>query len=216
MEKIIHQIWIGPYKMLDRDRILTEKVKYMNPDFEYMFWDNNNLPILPDNLQKLKDEFLQQEKFDIRIADMIRLYIVYEYGGLYIDCDYDISKPLSHLELENRDGFIHLNHWMGDGTICHSMHGFKKHHPLMKYITDNISNRWLGPHFFGEFVKKYLDISPYETNDMIVYDKLRELNILSNITLDELRISWGINHLGSATWINEVRDKMELDENYIK
>jgi hypothetical protein len=27
MEKIIHQIWIGPYHITERDRILSQKVK---------------------------------------------------------------------------------------------------------------------------------------------------------------------------------------------
>ena len=36
MEKIIHQIWIGPYHITERARILSQKVKEMNPDYKYV------------------------------------------------------------------------------------------------------------------------------------------------------------------------------------
>lgn len=214
MEKIIHQMWIGPYKMLNRDKILIEKVRRLNPDFKYMFWNNDNLPLMPDKLNKLKKKFIEQDSiFDIRLADMIRLYITYEYGGLYIDCDYDISKPLNHLNLENKDGFIHLNYG-NDVTICHSIHGFNKHNLLSEYILNNIGDKWLGPHFFGEQIKSYFGINPESGDNSLIHEKLKSLNILSNNSKDQLIFDWGINHLGSATWLSEVREKMEFDENY--
>ena len=215
MQKIIHQMWIGPYNMLDRDKVLCDKIKHMNPDFEYMFWNNDNLPKLPDKLNKLLIHFSNNDGFDIRIADMIRLYIIYEYGGLYIDCDYDIKNPLNNLNLPDRDGFIHLNHCLTDSTICHSIHGFNKHHHLSKYILDNISDCWLGPHFFGQWVKAYLNMSPADTNDNIVHSKLLDLNILSNNSIEQLRIEWGMHHLGSATWLGHNQKKLEKNNEFV-
>jgi mannosyltransferase OCH1-like enzyme len=212
MEKIIHQIWIGPYHITERDRILSQKVKEMNPDYEYIFWDNDNLPELPEKLIELKKIFLEQKDW-VRIADMIRLYIVYTHGGLYMDCDYEVFKPFSELKLDDKDGYVHLNHWDKDPTICHSFFGFKKNHPMLEYIYNNISNRWLGPRFFGEFLKNYIGLDcKVDFDDTIVHNKLNELNISSNASLQELReFAW---HHGSATWLKENQDKLEINTNF--
>jgi mannosyltransferase OCH1-like enzyme len=212
MEKIIHQIWIGPYHITERDRILSQKVKEMNPDYKYIFWDNDNLPELPEKLVELKKIFLEQKDW-VKIADMIRLYIVYTYGGIYMDCDYEVFKPFSELKLDDKDGYVHLNHWDNDPTICHSFFGFKKNHPMLEYIYNNISNRWLGPHFFGEYLKEYIGLDyTIDFDDRIVHNKLNELNISSNASLQELReFAW---HHGSATWLKENQDKLEINTNF--
>jgi mannosyltransferase OCH1-like enzyme len=212
MEKIIHQIWIGPYKMIESDKKFAEKVKLMNPEYKYIFWDNNNLPTLPDKLVELKKIFIEQKCW-VCIADMMRLFVVYEYGGIYMDCDYEQFKPFSELNLDDKEGYIHLNHWNNDPTICTSFFGFKKGNDMMEYIYNQISNRWLGPHFFGEVVKKYIGLDcRVDFDDTIVHNKLKELNISSNETLQELR-EFALHH-GSATWLKENQEKLQSDLNF--
>lgn len=212
MEKIIHQIWIGPYKITERDKQFAHNVKMMNPDYEYIFWDNDNLPELPERLVELKNIFLEQKCW-VCIADMMRLFVVYKYGGIYMDCDYEQFKPFSTLNLDDKEGYIHLNHWNTDPTICTSFFGFKKGNPMMEFIYNKISNRWLGPHFFGEVVKEYIGLDcRVDFDDTIVHNKLKALNISSNATLQELREF--AFHRGSATWIKEVQEKLELDPNF--
>ena len=212
MEKIIHQIWLGPYEMLDRDKAFCEKVKQLNPDYEYVFWDNDNLPPLPDKLRNLKDEFVSHKDWVV-IADMLRLHVVHEYGGIYLDCDYEMFNSFSNHKLDERDGFIHLNHWILDPTICSSFFGFTKGHPLLTHVHNNIGPRWMGPHFFGEFIKDYLGLDArVDFDDTIVHEKLKEMNIGSNTSLEELR-KFALHH-GSATWLKENQDKLKLDKNY--
>lgn len=40
MEKIIHQIWIGPYKIPKLEEYFSKIMKEKKPDFEYMLWTN--------------------------------------------------------------------------------------------------------------------------------------------------------------------------------
>jgi hypothetical protein len=212
MEKIIHQIWLGPYEMPDRDKTFCEKVKQMNPDYEYVFWNNDNLPPLPDKLRDLKDIFISNKDWVV-IADMLRLHVVHEYGGIYLDCDYEMFESFSSRKLHERDGFLHLNYWDEDPTICSSFFGFSKGHLMLNHVYNNISNRWLGPHFFGEYIKDYLGLDcKFDFDDSIVYQKLKELNIESNVSLQELR-AFALHH-GSATWLKENQDRLTLDKNY--
>lgn len=217
MEKIIHQIWIGPYEMLERDKIFCNKVREMNPDYKYIFWDNNNFPKLPAELERLKNHYYNYSDW-VNIAHILRYYIPYMYGGLHIDCDYEFFNSLSELELENKDGFIHLNWCDTDPTICSSFYGVQKNHPMAKFIYEKLANsngEWLGPNWFGCVVKEYLGLDcRYVLDDKFVSEKLSVLNISHNKSLSELR-KLAIHH-GSATWLKEVQDKMILDSNYKK
>mgnify|MGYP003650442267 CR=1 FL=1 len=80
--KIIHQFWIGdnpPTKAMDT-------IKNMNPDIEYMFWDEekckSNLPI--KHKYQLKIDLMKELNGK---CDMYRWYILKKYGGLFIDAD---------------------------------------------------------------------------------------------------------------------------------
>ena len=94
--------------MLDRDKAFCEKVKQLNPDYEYVFWDNDNLPPLPDKLRNLKDEFVSHKDWVV-IADMLRLHVVHEYGGIYLDCDYEMFNSFSNHKFSSFSSFSSLS-----------------------------------------------------------------------------------------------------------
>jgi mannosyltransferase OCH1-like enzyme len=84
--KIIHQIWLGPK---------TPPLKYMNqwkndytkmyPDFKYMFWGDEDIKKLswPTKLKHMYDK----ETTYYGKSDIVRLVILNQYGGIYIDSD---------------------------------------------------------------------------------------------------------------------------------
>ena len=49
--KIIHQIWVGEYRIPKREKNLIEEVKQKHPDFEHILWTNDNIPTLPPVLK---------------------------------------------------------------------------------------------------------------------------------------------------------------------
>lgn len=82
MEKIIHQIWIGPYKMPDREKYFVSQVKEKNPDFEHILWTNDNLPELPPKIKEKYQYHYDQEVYAFA-ADVLRIFLIREYGGIY-------------------------------------------------------------------------------------------------------------------------------------
>ena len=102
MEKIIHQIWIGPYNIPEKERVFADNIKSAHPDFTYIFWDH--IPQLPYELQRLVDLYTSLKHW-VHIADLLRYYLVNEHGGIYIDCDYQLLSPISNLRLEEHEGF---------------------------------------------------------------------------------------------------------------
>lgn len=97
--KIIHQIWIGSSPIPDREKLLCKKIKSSHPDYEYMFWDNESINSLPqkhlNKIQELKTK-LNKASF---IADYIKLAVCHEHGGIYLDCDIELTDSLNSLDL---------------------------------------------------------------------------------------------------------------------
>jgi mannosyltransferase OCH1-like enzyme len=90
--KIIHQLWIGnkpaPTKFMN-------SWKEKHPDFEYIFWNENEL--VKRNFQPLlKNKIEEMEEINGK-ADILRWEILYKYGGIFIDADSICIEPLDNL-----------------------------------------------------------------------------------------------------------------------
>ncbi len=88
--KIIHYCWFGPN---DMDRIHKKCLKSWKrnlPEFEFMKWDESNIDIAHHPFLKAAFK-LGKWAF---VSDYIRLQKLYEYGGIYLDTDMLIFRPL--------------------------------------------------------------------------------------------------------------------------
>ena len=99
--KRIHYCWFGGGKMpkMIRECIATWH-KHM-PDWEYVLWDIaafSNLPAGVDN--PLKHPYVQsawREQKWAFMTDYVRFWAVYHFGGVYLDTDMYVVKPLDEL-----------------------------------------------------------------------------------------------------------------------
>lgn len=158
MEKIIHQIWIGPYKIPKLEEYFSKIMKEKNPDFEYMLWTNDNLPEMPEVINKKIDFWANDPVYGesyAAVADIIRIVVVKKYGGIYADIDWQCHKGFNDLNLENYDGLI-VHH--DDYTSGNEFFGSKKG----GFIDDMYENLLVRepsyPHFpwwFNDEIRKY-------------------------------------------------------------
>ena len=114
MEKIIHQIWVGEYEMPNKEKYFLERCKKINPDFIHILWTNENLPILPEKVQAHCDYFTAKKDYAF-VADVLRVYLIHEYGGLYIDLD---TRPNGSIKMT--ECFL----WRAFFTTFHSLSMF--------------------------------------------------------------------------------------------
>lgn len=99
----IHRIWIGPTPSPHEN--LVNGWKDFHPDFKFQFWGENH----PD-LKKYLDEAIhlfgglkQLEGYSFTyMTDLLRLLILRDEGGIYLDHDYRILKSLTPL-IENKE-----------------------------------------------------------------------------------------------------------------
>ena len=138
---ILHQIWVGnkpmPTKWMDTWRKL-------NPDMGYSLWTNFQGFRYQKKIQHLID------KGHIACAtDIMRVEILYDHGGVYIDADSIALKPIQDAWFINHPFWAVQDHtqWVANGTI-----GAHKEHPILKDYLERIA----GPHEYWEYGARML------------------------------------------------------------
>ncbi|KAI0796735.1 nucleotide-diphospho-sugar transferase [Abortiporus biennis] len=94
--RIIHQTW-KTETLPDRWVDVAQGCKDMNPDYEYMLWtDASSRDFIAENYPWFLNTF-DGYTYPIQRADAIRYFILYHYGGVYIDLDIGCVRPLDPL-----------------------------------------------------------------------------------------------------------------------
>lgn len=197
--------------MPEKEARFSNIIRNTNTDYEYMFWDS--VPHLPERLQKLCDRFTKRQEW-VKIADLLRYFVVREYGGLYIDCDYEQINRLESLNFEKYRGFLPLHFNPGE-TICNSVFGFEKNHPIIENVCSDMESLeeespWLGPHFFGNSIKQCLG-KDTETFDIHIDELLWKQGIKTMHSRGEFKIHY-LHHHYSYNWHPENQQKLIKNE----
>jgi len=132
--KIIHYCW------LSNDKIPDILQKYMNSwkeklqGYEFMLW---NLKRFDINSSIWVKQAFEAKKYAFA-ADFIRLYAVYNYGGIYLDMDIELIKPFDDL----LDSCIMMG-YEDNKTKCieAGCFGAEKYSPIIKKCLDYYSDR---------------------------------------------------------------------------
>ena len=104
IEKIIHQFWVskGNHKPLPNAERGLASIEILDDDWKVMRWDTSNFDM---NISGFTKETYANCLYGLT-SDYIRLYVLYHYGGIYLDADVEILKPLD--ELLDNDLFYFL------------------------------------------------------------------------------------------------------------
>ena len=93
--KVIHQIYIGEKRIPDQQLIWQRTWKDYNPGWQFIFWDDAKLK----NIGFINKDAFKYCKSIASKVDLIRYEIIYKFGGLYIDTDFECLKSI--------DSFFH-------------------------------------------------------------------------------------------------------------
>lgn len=130
--KIIHQIWLGSVFPKKYNRWVESWKKY-HPDWEYHLWSDKKVEKL--DMQKM-DIFNETSNFGAK-SDILRYELLYKYGGLYIDTDFECFKPFDYLHV-NGDFYAGIG-FGKELTILNSIIGSIPQHPIIKELLDKIT-----------------------------------------------------------------------------
>lgn len=92
--KIIHYCWFGRNPKPKLAEKCIESWKKYCPDYEIVEWNEDNYDISAAPLYVRQAYEAKKWAF---MTDYIRLQVVYENGGIYLDTDVELRKPLTSL-----------------------------------------------------------------------------------------------------------------------
>jgi len=123
--KIIHQIWIGPKP---RPSKFMDTWKTKHPEFTYILWTEDEM-----RRRGLKLKCWKQINTMSEICgkvDIIRLEILYQYGGIYIDADSICIEPFDDIILNAKAFAGYENEHVRKNLVATGTLGFPPKHPL--------------------------------------------------------------------------------------
>ena len=91
--KIIHYCWLSGDPIPENLQKCMNSWKKFLPDYEFILWDRNRFDI---NSTLWTKQAFEAKKYAFA-ADYIRLYAVYNYGGIYMDMDVEVVKSFNEL-----------------------------------------------------------------------------------------------------------------------
>ena len=91
--KIIHYCWFGRGKLPKLAEKCIESWKKYCPQYKIVCWNEDNFDI---NQNKYAKEAYEAGKWAF-VSDYVRLKVLYDEGGIYLDTDVELIKPLDKL-----------------------------------------------------------------------------------------------------------------------
>lgn len=124
--KKIHYCWFGRGKMPDLAKKCIDSWRTYLPDYEIKEWneDNFDLSKYPYAIQAYENR-----KFAF-VTDIVRLYALYNEGGIYMDTDVEVLKPL--------DRFLDHTAFSGYEDDTHIPTGIMAAEKGSKWAKDNL------------------------------------------------------------------------------
>lgn len=149
--KYLHYCWFGKKQMPEIVKKCMESWKTFCVDFEIIRWDESNFDIYANEYVKLA---YKNEKFAF-VADYVRLWVLFHFGGVYVDTDVELLK--------NIEGFLSLNAFAGlEGynRISAGIIGAQKGNLWIKNILD----------FYNENIDNFIDIKNPSIKQISIVD----------------------------------------------
>ena len=164
--KIIHNIWIQGYENLPNEiKIHHLNIKKLNPDWEFMIWDDEMIKNLLQKYPKIYDIYKKSDNYSGSIdnniikSDIARYIIMKEYGGLYFDIEFKCKSSFDDVFLneknnnDNKTNIVskntiyiassQLNFWnfinpFQSTKYCSCFMGMDKNHPVWDTVIEKL------------------------------------------------------------------------------
>ena len=129
--KVIHYAWFGGEKP-DYVKRNIDNWHKMCPNFEIVEWNEKNYDVSKNRYMK---QAFETAKWEF-VSDYLRLDVIYNYGGIYLDTDICIQRNIDELLFQNAfgccDATLTLN--LGSGF------GARPYHFFIKKLRDYYDN----------------------------------------------------------------------------
>lgn len=128
---MIHYCWYGGKPLPELALRCIESWKKNCPDYEIIRWDEHNTDLETNDYIR---EAFENKKWAF-ITDYVRLWVLYKYGGIYMDTDVEVCKSLNLFLTESA-----FSGFESEKTVPTGIMAAEKGHPfiheLLNYYHD--------------------------------------------------------------------------------
>jgi mannosyltransferase OCH1-like enzyme len=207
--KIIHYCWFGPKKFPKTEKKCIATWREHLPDYEFRLWNERNAP--------MDHPFVKQayhaKKYAF-VADFVRLWAIYKFGGVYLDTDMFLIKSLTPLLSMSK---VFLGYETEDNKYINAaIIGSEPNHDFIQNIlncyerisfSDNIKNlskiaipKQVTKTYKSCVDKKNIIIYPFDYFYPYPFIKKEDKDFMSYITANTFAV-----HLWSLSWVSPMR-----------
>lgn len=196
--KKLHWIWVGSKPMPAQYVKFIERAKAMHPGWECRVWRDEDFRGFE------AERRIREARSMAGRADIARYEILLREGGIYLDCDIELLRPLDALlgiadmVVCNEDA--HIDKYCSIGFIAASAG-----HPVLRQMVNALlstdpnsgpPNHVTGPYFFGRHLGCNHAVLPTQAFYPYLYNE-------SSVVLEhrDLSGSFGIHHWGGS-WLD--------------
>ena len=130
--KIIHYIWFGGSALPSDVKCCIASWREHCPDYEIVRWDESNFNI--DSNRYVREAY--EKRRWAFVSDYVRLYALVTYGGIYLDTDVELIKPLDPLLANNA-----FSGFESSSAVCTCVLGCEKGFPLFESFLNSYEKR---------------------------------------------------------------------------
>lgn len=183
--KVIHYCWFGKGDIPPLSERCLESWRQKLPDFEVKRWDESNAPL---DVPFVRD-MLKQKKWAFA-SDYVRLYALFNEGGIYFDTDIEAVQDMS--PILNTECFVGYE---SEGRVTTGVAGAEKGAQYIRMCMDLMETRhnkgleyWIAPEIASSVFKAAPDLAvaypahyfypfnPYDTSvatDILMFSDIK-------------------------------------------
>lgn len=166
--KIIHYCWFGKGKMPRLAEVCIRSWRKYCPDYEIKEWNESNFDL---EAYPYAAEAYKAKRYAF-VTDVVRLYALYHEGGIYMDTDVELLKPL--------DQFLHHPAFSGFETETQVPTGIMASQKGGKWAEESLQY-YENAHFLNENGAPDLT-----TNVTIISEQMINKGLILNNTYQEI------------------------------
>jgi mannosyltransferase OCH1-like enzyme len=158
---VFHQVWLGPDDLPGEFEPYTASWRRFHPGWEVRLWREANLP---DGLRT--PAVYDRERQPVERADILRLELLWRFGGIYLDLDMECLRPIAGL-VEELDFF---GTEIKAGRVTNTVIGAAPLHPILDQALSELKlhepgarfdKSLSGPLFFASVVERFPDVTTF-------------------------------------------------------
>lgn len=136
--KIIHQVWLGSPLPEAFKQYMQTWLDQHAQGWHYKLWTDEDVALITLDNQKFYDE---SDNYGVK-SDILKWEIVYRYGGVYIDMDFECLQPLDifHYTYDFYTGLQPMDTQFVQ--LGAALFGAVPGHPILKHCIETIKDDW--------------------------------------------------------------------------